>query len=180
MAKPKVVDFELDWSSSKNLEADLGEGDFKVHANPFQRIKLGRLVRTDPTGGWSLSTGMSWSLRDDEVSGEIATEEGKKKIIIEIDAQKELVGQSGLIPDVDPIEQVRQSITAFVDLEFPPSMDSVAMPTKVDDTASKVSWRRASSIFDTAPEIFADNPDNTTDRQVEPSDIQQGALGDCA
>ena len=57
VAKPKVVDFELDWSSSKNLEADLGEGDFKVHANPFQRIKLGRQRALEKPGYWAGADG---------------------------------------------------------------------------------------------------------------------------
>lgn len=73
---------------------------------------------------------------------------------------------------LDDIDSVSQKLGfAFVDVDFPPSEQSL-YGKKVDDTSQKHIWLQPGQIFgDTVPTLFGDG--------IDPADIVQGTLGNC-
>ena len=134
------------------------------------------LQQQDLLAGWSLSIGSSWLERQPSVERcNAAVAETAKAIESELRTAKTLDFGADAAT-IDHLNAVcEEHGVKFVDLEFPPveaSLFSAASKHAPKPGARKITWRRATDFLDPDKlDVFVQG--------VEPSDISQGALGDC-
>lgn len=62
-----------------------------------------------------------------------------------------------------------------MDIEFPPTAKSISDPDEPFPFKEQVVWKRAKDFLSSD----GDNPPKVFEKDIEPSDIKQGQLGDC-
>ncbi|CAE7939422.1 DEK1, partial [Symbiodinium sp. KB8] len=174
----RECEFTLRWEGSANMAPEDGSEatEAKVVIQPYERRRLVVLQQQDLLAGWSLSIGSSWLERQPSVERcNAAVAETAEAIDAELRTAKTLDFGADAAT-IDHLNAVcEEHGVKFVDLEFPPveaSLFSAASKHAPKPGARKITWRRATDFLDPDKlDVFVQG--------VEPSDISQGALGDC-
>ena len=192
------VELDIDFNGSTNvrLERVAGSGGgrddghfgpltARVKVPPFERKPLARLVFNGGGDDVSMTYDLSWRIkepdpkavaeraRDDREAIEMALDAVKREWrTIKINSRRE----RSALPSADTVRRLiaQSHIGSFLDVEFPPlveSIDGIASP--LPTTALMYSWRRPTDFLaiKQPPRVFVDG--------LLPSDVQQGALGNC-
>ena len=182
--------FELDPTASKKTgtSADvnfLGPLEAVVEINPYERSPVVVCQQVDIKKGGSLRMSMSWALSSpdaDILQKFVVESEEKMKIIIA--AGRNIFSSQPLTRLEDIVKLCDEHTTSFIDLQFPPTHDSlykVDPSIQLDEAkfAEEVSrrkpivWRRPSQ-YDTHPVIHTQPQQSML--SIQPKDVKQGFL----
>eukprot|EP00607_Mallomonas_marina_P005329 CAMPEP_0182437996 /NCGR_PEP_ID=MMETSP1167-20130531/85437_1 /TAXON_ID=2988 /ORGANISM="Mallomonas Sp, Strain CCMP3275" /LENGTH=588 /DNA_ID=CAMNT_0024631137 /DNA_START=55 /DNA_END=1821 /DNA_ORIENTATION=- len=183
----KEVEYCVDFAGSRNLEV-IGDSEnesllVKKVVGPFQKQTICKVAAKDPEESLSMKARRSTTIR--EPPAEILDQHIQK-------FDEDLVIQLGRIYDCkihndtltipQLVERCQANDLLFIDPEFPPinldyppkissSLFKNEKGETVQDNSLRVQWRRPKEYLTGEIHIF--------EGVIEPSDIKQGALGDC-
>lgn len=204
------------WLMSYRLES--GSLKQETVINPFEKKVVAKLTLQNPRGAWGLRCRYKWLEGDpDRAVIEAMVEKDMSTIgrLVEAAQTMDFGADSALIHDLEKKCAVRDpgrvgsaehpwkvggALTCyglrvtqkadinFVDVEFPPSKESIVSGGKQEETKGAeasdgvhekvVTWRRPVDFFDGEYDIFL-HSGGDPDKAIEPRDIRQGGLGDC-
>ena len=187
------VVFDIDFSGSENLMirgAQKPADDLSAQATPgpYERRLLARLVLKDKYEGWSLKYSMKWTIgqpnqRDLQAAQSAERAEVEAAVTAQAKLQQRLFAEAAPPASaLDEMEKMRAALRAdgsggFVDLEFPPLPSSIEPAPyngvwAEDSLGTRYGWKRPAGFLGKAKaRVFAEG--------LVPSDVQQGALGNC-
>eukprot|EP00597_Dinobryon_sp_UTEXLB2267_P012206 CAMPEP_0170120186 /NCGR_PEP_ID=MMETSP0020_2-20130122/14966_1 /TAXON_ID=98059 /ORGANISM="Dinobryon sp., Strain UTEXLB2267" /LENGTH=889 /DNA_ID=CAMNT_0010349949 /DNA_START=12 /DNA_END=2681 /DNA_ORIENTATION=- len=194
----KAVTLSINFEGSVNFAIDdfgssgpseTGKLILKSTIRPFTRHRMGRLVLVDRTKRASLKMGCSWTAQE---ALESETEQYMSVHNAQIQAEINNVLTIGFPRALDDpaLRGVEDSFNKygkkFVDMDFKPLQASLFVPNGPKSTDGKqaassttVTKKHPPVEFKRAHEFLATEDYQVFSGAIEPSDIKQGALGDC-